>query len=450
MTIIPINKKYMYVCILIAVALCGAQVIGNDMLVLGCLGMFMVLLAWCCSYSFTLPVLLFFLPWSPIMRLSPTSFSFYTFGLVMICLLGVIKKRFSFRQYQIKVGLLLLFLTLLSKLIDGSGLSFTYIAFMMMLILFPVVKEEQYQQKYDFYQVVSFFSLGIIMAALCAMYFAENPNLRQYIRVDSYLTIIRRCGFYGDPNFYVAQILAALAGTLSLILRQKKRKYVLFQGILTMFLLYCGFLSGSKSFALVSAVIMLIWFLSILRMRGRAGLKIVLVACMIWAVIYISTSVLFKSLIDVIITRFLFTRNLNSFTTGRIGLWKSYFEAILSDLKIFFLGKGLTNIKVNGRGSHNSIIQIFYQLGLLGSPVLFYWIACFNREVMTTEKKQKTFALSHLMVFVGVVIPWLAIDILFFDEFFLLQWYMMFAFAQTDSLKNVQNNSYGGNLWTRE
>lgn len=425
--IIPINKRYLLACVTLALLLCGAQIVGNAMMILGCLMLYMIMLAWCCSNDYTFPLLLFFLPWSPIMRLSPDSYSFYTFGLVLVCLISVFKKGGDFRVYQIKAGLLILLISLLSKLLDGSALSFDYIAFLMMVVLFPTVKEESVRQKYDFFQSVVFFSLGVIISALCAMYFADYANIRKFVRVDSYLTITRRCGFYGDPNFYVAHILAALGGVLSLILQFNKRKYVVLLGVITLFLLYCGFLSGSKSFALISAVIILLWVFAILKLRGRTGLKVALLACSVWVCTYIASSLMFSDLIGVIITRFLNTRDLDSFTTGRIGLWKSYIGEILGNIKVFLLGKGFTDIKINGRASHNTIIQVFYQFGLLGSVAIIYWVNCFFQNIPTISRHPTHFNLKLFMVAVGCFAPWLAIDALFFDEFFLLQMFMCLA-----------------------
>lgn len=419
------------ISILVGLMLCFAQIIGNMMLILASLASFMLFVAWCSSCDFTLPVLLFFLPWSPIMKMNPNSFSWYTFGLVLVCVIGAIKKRFSLRKYQIVAGLVLLAVTLLSKLLDGSGLSFDYIAFMMMIVAFPVIREEDRKKKYDFTQIVLFFSLGIIIASMCAMFFSEYSNIRRFIKVDAYQTIIRRSGFYGDANFYVAHILAAMGGALSLTLQEKKRSKVIALVVTILFLLYCGFLSGSKSFVLVAAVVLLFWIIATLRLRGRMGLKIVLLSCFLGAAIFITTSALFGDLIDVIFTRFSGASDMDSLTTGRLGLWKSYVDEIFSDFKVFFLGRGFSNIKVNGRGSHNTIIQVFYQLGLLGVPALICWIVGFYRSGKYAGMKRKKFGLHQLMIFVGTFVPWLAIDAMFFDEFFLLQWYMLVALAQS-------------------
>lgn len=437
-------------CIALALMLCVAQIVGNSVLIYACLGIYMLFLAWNCCTDFTLPILLFFLPLSQIMRTDPESFTFYTFGLVMVCGISILKKQLSLKFYQMKAGLILLFLTLLSRLLDGSGISYDYIAFMMMLFLFPVVKEERGKDKYDFFQVVLFFSLGIIVASLCAQAFAGMPNIRKFIRVDSYLTIVRRCGFYGDPNFYTAQILAAMGGVLSLLLQKMKKSRTVLLSVILLFLLYCGFLSGSKSFVLVAAVNLVLWLIGILKIRGKMGLKLFLLIGLFAVAVYIATSALFSTLIEVLLTRFSFTKDLESFTTGRTTLWGNYIKELFSNAKVFFLGRGFANVKINDRASHSTIIQLFYQFGLIGLPVLIYWIVCFFRETNRTPEK---IDLKKTIVIIGAILPWLAIDALFFDEFFLLQWYILVALNDLGSDKEVttvETGSYGGELWTRE
>lgn len=448
MSVIQNERKYLFVCIIIAIALCVAQVMGNTILILGALALFMLLLGWCCCGNFTLPILLFFLPWSPIMRLATDSFSFYTFGLLLVCLLGIIRKRFAFRQYQIKSTVILLAITLLSKLLDGSSLTFSYAQFVIMLLLFPIISDEQCAKKYNYYVAVVFFGLGIIIASLCAMHFSEYSNIRKFIRVDSYLTIVRRCGFYGDPNFYVAQILAALGGSLVLMLQESKKRIIVL-GIQSVFLLYCGFLSGSKSFVLIFALILFLWIVALLSMPRRTGLKIVLLMFLGGVTLYVATSDTFGELINVIITRFSFSNNLDSFTTGRSDLWVSYAKEIFGSAKVFFLGKGYTNVKVNGRGSHNTIIQSFYQFGLIGVPVLFYWVSCYFRQANPNRTAQHKAGLKQWIVIVGSFIPWLAIDVLFFDEFFLFPMYVCLAIKELSQASdylgtNEIANQYGG------
>lgn len=430
-----IKKSYLALSILLVLLLCVAQILGSTVLILPCLAGFLVLIGWSCSQNFTLPILLFFLPWSPVLRTSPLGYSFFTFGLILVCGISVIKKRFHFRKYPIVAGILLLFLTLISKVMDGNGLSFDYIAFMMLIVLFPVVKGEWTLKKYDFYQVVLFFSLGVIIAALCALNLTIFPNIARYIRVDAYSTITRRSGFYGDANFYTAQITAAMGGCLLMILREKKIGRIISLAVLLLLLLYSGFLSGSKSFVIVSVLTVTLWLITLLTKPGRVGMKIGALVSVAVVVAVVATSALFGDLLDVVLTRFSYAKDIDSFTTGRTGLWVMYIEELVGDVKIFFLGKGFTNIKVEGRGSHNTLIQAFFQFGFLGVPVLLYWIVSFFRGASRQGRRKKISHGETMMIVVATLVPWLAIDALFFDEFFLLQWYV---FSAVQQLKNEE------------
>ena len=110
----PIKKVYLGISIALVLLLCAAQITGSTILILPCLAAFLVLIGWACSDNFTLPMLLFFLPWSPILRTTPTGYSFFTFGLVLVCAISIIKKRFRIKKYPIVVGIALLFFSLLT------------------------------------------------------------------------------------------------------------------------------------------------------------------------------------------------------------------------------------------------------------------------------------------------------------------------------------------------
>lgn len=425
-----IKKSYLVLSIVLVLLLCVAQVFGSTILILPCLAAFLLLVGWSCSQNYTLPILLFFLPWSPVLRTSPLGYSFFTFGLILVCGISIIKKRFKFRKYPIVAGILLLFLTLVSKVIDGSGLTFDYIAFIMLIFLFPVVKGEWTLKKYDFYQVVVFFSLGVIIAALCALNLTIFPNIARYIRVDAYATITRRSGFYGDANFYTAQITAAMGGCLLLLLQEKKAGRFVSVVVLLLLLLYSGFLSGSKSFILVTILAVGLWLIALLRKPGRTGLKIGAVSGVVLVILVVATSALFGDLLEVVLTRFSYSKDMDSFTTGRTDLWMMYLEELVGDAKVFFLGKGFTNIKVEGRGSHNTLIQAFFQFGFIGVPVLVYWIISFFRGGSRQGRRKRISRSEAMTIIVAALIPWVAIDALFFDEFFLLQWYVFCALQQ--------------------
>lgn len=435
------RKKFMLACIVLTATLCFAQIKATSFLILSVLGGYLFLVSWAATHSFAMPILLFFLPWSPLMRISPESFSFYTFGLILICGISLVSRSSHFKRYHITIGIILLFITLIAKLVNGFGISFDYLAFIMMILLFPVAKQEISNQQYKFYELVLFFSVGIILGAFCAQYFASSYNIAKFIRVDEYSTITRRSGFYGDPNFYTAQITAALSGCLVLILKETNKRRITTLIINSLFLVYCGFLSGSKSFALVAGCMLITWLMKLFRLKGRAALKVVLLAVLVFASLYIATSALFTDLINVLITRFSHSSTLSDFTTHRTELWASYLKEMFSNWKTMLIGNGFTNIKVNDRGSHNTLIQLIWQFGVLGAPLILVWAIYFLKDVASSTAIDHIKTSGILILAIGTYLPWLAIDILFFDEFFLLQMYMCLGIKeseQTESSENVQ------------
>jgi len=417
------HHAYMIGSIATVLLLCAAQISGSSLIIFMCLAMFTAIMCWAAIRNRTLPLLLFFIPWSPLLRVSPDTFSFYTLNLVLICLIGTVKKWRHFKRYHLAAGILLLFVTLLSKLLDGSGLAMDYICFMMLVFLLPVVAYESKEGRYSFTDAVIYFSAGVVLASLCAQQLATYPNIAKYIRVDSYSSITRRCGFYGDPNFYVAQVTAALSGCLVLLLRKGRGGHRWLLGALIMLLCYCGFLSGSKSFALITGVMMLVWVVELMRMRGQGKLKITLMVFVVLAAIYIFTSTLFESLINVILLRFSFATSLDALTTGRVELWTSYLKEIFTDVKVLLLGRGFTDIKVNARASHSTVIQLVYQFGCLGAPILAAWCGGFFMEHAQGIRWAQAEKMKILVLLIGLFMPWLAIDGLFFDEFFMWQWF---------------------------
>lgn len=417
--------KYLVLSIILAILLCFTQILGNKVLILLVLALYMILIYLACSSDYALPILLFFLPWSPLMRMNPNSFSFYTFGLILVCGISFVKRKFLFKNYALGIGFILLAITLLAKLVNGYSLSFDYIAFMFLLILFPNVIQELHEHKYSFYDMVVFFSLGIIIAALMAQNFADFGNIRNFIRVDSYTTITRKCGFYGDPNFYVAQITAAISGCLLLIINVSKKKQVFMLSVLTFILVYCGFLSGSKSFILITSAILAIWLYKIFRLKKRKIFKISIVVVLIFTVIYILSSPVFAELIDVLITRFSNSASLSDFTTHRTEIWVDYLEKILSEWNNVLIGNGFTNVKVNGRGSHNTIIQLMWQFGIIGILFLICWEYFQFKDFSKMINLKRLETSNIIILFFGVFFPWFAIDIMFFDEFYLMTIYFM-------------------------
>ena len=73
------------VCSMIVLSLCGAQFLGNHLLILLCCGAFLLLMIGAACKETVFPLLLFFLPWATLLKLSPDGKSFYSIALLLVC-----------------------------------------------------------------------------------------------------------------------------------------------------------------------------------------------------------------------------------------------------------------------------------------------------------------------------------------------------------------------------
>lgn len=97
-----------------------------------------------------------------------------------------------------------------------------------------------------------------------------------------------------------------------------------------------------------------------------------------------------------------------------------------------------TSINLNNKASHNTLIQLVYQFGLIGIPFLVSWVVISLRNLFAQFNVGRVQWKHVLLVCVGVALPWMGIDILQFDEFFLLPIYAVIGIAySTNSTENT-------------
>ena len=402
---------------LTAALLCAAQALALRGILYVALALFLLLAAWSARRERALPCLLFFLPWSTLLKTAPGALSVYTFALLLAGAVRFVRARFQLHTAGAVLALALLSLSLLARAVAGGGLpDLSYPAFFYMMVVLPLFAGET-RQKDAFHCMTVFFAVGICGAALASWALEGNPHLQDYIQVKQQGLLLRRSGFYGDPNFYAAQVTAAISGTI-LLASAKRRRPVL---LLLPPLLVCGAISLSKSFALMLAVVLLLWLAALFRERrpGRWALLAILVI--------LTASLLSSTLpgsLDLLRLRFAGAESLSALTTGRSRHWLDYMQAIFSDPRRLLLGQGFSQVNLNGWGSHSTPLQTVYQFGLPGALLLLGWLYSLFNEVMGQLRVRRP--LRAAVLFAGVYLPWLALDLLFFDDFFLLSAY---AFA---------------------
>lgn len=415
-------------CLLACLLLVLAQTVGNGFLLLlvliGCL----LLAALACRQGLAIPVLLFFLPWSPLMKLAPGRISFYTIGLLICCALALAQDGMRLTVRQVVLAASLMALTLTAKILQTGSITNDYLMFVFMLLLFPCIARSC-PRATSFRCATMFFAGGIFSAAILARLVAHYPNVSRYIIVESYLTVTRLSGFYGDPNFYSAHVTACLAGVLVLLSRETEKRRQILLAAVSVALLYCGLLSASKTFVLTVACLFLFW-LPILLERGNYGsARTRLLFGVLCAVAFVLVSPAFRQVLQIIGARFTEGEGLAGLTTNRTTLWLQYLTAFVHDIPLTLFGAGYTSVNLFRKASHNTLIQAVYQFGILGIPLLLVWMWNMLADMFPESDKPLAGWKYTVLLCVGSFLPWMALDILQYDEFFLLPVYVLLGVA---------------------
>lgn len=425
---ITVKSKILFliVCFLEAIWLLLAQVMGNMVVLMPCLVFFLAIASWAAINGMVMPVLMFFLPFAPLLKIRPGTISFFTIALLVVYLIYIIMGSRNINIYHLIPGLVLIALALTVKTFYGYQLDASFILFSVSVLLIPFLTREL-DGKYDFYWLTLFFAFGIAVAAITARYLSIFPAIAQYIETHSLLGSIRHSGYYGDPNFYSAHITAALSGVLVLLLNHVKKSKMISLIIIAMVLFYCGFMSVSKTFLLVTICLLLFWAVEVVFNSGRLSEKLMLILTFGVGVMFLLSATVFTDFIDMFISRFLMDNNLSDFTTRRTELWVQYLRAFGEDPLLLLFGKGYTGVLINDRASHNTILQAIYQFGLVGFVFFISWFVCYIRTLMANTKIRRNNLTQTLILLIGAFGPWMALDLLFFDEFFLLPIYVCAA-----------------------
>jgi O-antigen ligase len=98
----------------------------------------------------------------------------------------------------------------------------------------------------------------------------------------------------------------------------------------------------------------------------------------------------------------------------------NYFRHFSDNPSVFFFGNGYTSVLVNEKAAHNTLIQLIFQFGIVGLSSYVVWLAFLVKKFFNRIFFKINDFMSVLILLIGCIGPWLALDMLFLDEFFLM------------------------------
>ena len=175
-----------------------------------------------------------------------------------------------------------------------------------------------------------------------------------------------------------------------------------------------------------------VWLVSLYFSRRRRPIvKIAVTVFIALSLLLVFCTDIFSDSLAVMKFRLQQSTNLSSFSTHRSELWLNYYNAFADDVRLLLFGQGITKSSIGSRASHSTLIQIIYQLGLIGGSMLLIWGVNYFKLLLAKKPRRKVF-LALIMLMIGIFLPWLSIDMLLFDEFFLLPVYFSLAVNMQD------------------
>lgn len=366
-------------------------------------------------------LMMFNLPWAPLLKLRPEMFTFLTLvmPLYFLKLLLNKKKKVNFEIKSFLVSLLIIIFLFLSKLLGGASFDTSFLTFSFMLFFIQIFSKN-YGEQINFEKTIYYYIIGILSSSFMALVLADNYNISLYIHraYDYVVRVNRTMGFNGDPNVYSTQILVALAGLLLIMHFKNTKSSLLVNYILIILLSYLGFQSVSKMFFLVVVVVLILWMLSELVKQRNLTKKISLLLFLLIAVGLVQNFDFFRTSLDNILKRFGQVNDLSSFSTGRSDIAISYVSYILSNIKVLLIGQGFTKgIYIENVATHNTVLESVFQLGILGSIILVIWYIQLGNN-LNPNIKYNLFNMKTLYYLIAIFLPWLTLDMLFSNDFF--------------------------------
>jgi len=232
------------------------------------------------------------------------------------------------------------------------------------LIILTVYFVLCYREQINLKKFTLIFVVSVLLSSILSLFTDKIETLHDLVgKFSSYDSVRRYTGLDRDPNFYSVSLLVPLATLMNFYLNNNLKWYIFFP--LAVSLIVFGLLTLSKSFLLGFVIILILFMILVLKRNVKKGL--IFDGCILVSLILLC--IIFYDKIILIFNRFNIdsddTTTINDITTGRLNIWKDYFNYFINNPIDFLFGNGFGE-RILEKSSHNTIIQGICSVGLIG------------------------------------------------------------------------------------
>lgn len=248
------------------------------------------------------------------------------------------------------------------------------------------------------------FCLSLFLSSCYALIFRNAPQIAK-IRgheVPAYWgsTFMRFQGIFGDPNYYMLQLILGLA----LLIKLKDSEKIQKSSFLSMGICFAAFgiLTYSKTFAL--AFVLLGCMYVFWQFRNR---KYIFGSCLIAAIGLVAVIMMLVGVspFEVIMARFENAGSLSDLTTGRTLIYQKYWNEIMETTGSLLFGRGLSAQALE-RDPHNLMLEVMYYTGVVGTLLVVWFYCCIGSQVgrMTTDAGKQNFYAKYVVLLMILIV----------------------------------------------
>lgn len=359
--------------------------------------------------AFVISTLFLIMPLANIFKISPESSSLFTYIELLYVVLHIYRKKFRMTYGELLAVLFFGYIFIAGNLFSSANITRTIkLATNLMLIAYLAEVDIAREHKRLFLCYI----IGIIMSSLLSFMDSDFFQIANYVtekrtRVDGTL-VGRFAGLYADPNYYAVNVIIAMCLTI-ILYRRRELNFPITLSLLVPLAIFAG-LTGSKSSLLMLTVP--IFFVLYVCAKNRNYVALIAsFLCLCTIIILVIQGEI--GVFAVALQRIQDNREgIGTFTTGRFAIWQNYLRFLGEHPVRTILGTGASIDILDGRASHNTYIDLFYQLGILGTVLylisMYYCVRKMKRNI------KRNLANVSVLITIGTMYFFLS-ELLYFD-----------------------------------
>lgn len=239
-------------------------------------------------------------------------------------------------------------------------------------------------------QITLNMAIGLICSCTLGIFADMIPGLSQYMRIvrayEISIDVYRFTGLYTDPNYLTQNLIITCMSIIVLINQNKLRKKYF---MLCVILIYFGILTISKSFLLMLAIGVIIYYAISIKEKKYLKSMLLIICASIFGICILTGKI---TIFDDVISRLLSSDDI---TTGRVDIWKNYVEYLLAHPVKLIIGNGIGTSALNYL-AHNTYLDFLYYYGIVGTIVFIMGV---KYAIGYKEKKKTITNLAPLICF---------------------------------------------------